>query len=454
MANTKGIRAGKAFVELFADDTPLARALRASQNRLENWGKSVTAAGKATFAAGAAALVPLGLATKSFVDQGSALDDMANRTGAGVESLATLGYAAERTGASIEDLEKGLVKTQKTVVEAGQGGKGAATALGRLGLTASALAALSPEDQFREIARSISAIPDPAQRTAAAMAVWGKSGAALLPLANEFGLLEQRARDLGVAMSEEDVSAAAQLGDSLDDLKAVAKSATAAIGSALAPALTTAANAAITATAGIVKWIRENKQAVVIVATVALGLAAVGSVLLVVGGLFSALAAIAGAAITVLSGLSVIVGALGAAIGLLLSPLGLVIAAVAALVGGFLYFSGVGGDAADAVMEKWKDAYDAIAAAQEAGAKPLQRPGVNMLGLASAAKAGAQTAAGFVDVRSAEGFSSVLKSLRPADNSQARMADALQKMLDGQGKQLDAAERTADAVEDLEVGDL
>ncbi len=48
MANTKGIRAGRAFVELFADDSRLVRGLRAAEAKIKAFGQRLTSAKQAS----------------------------------------------------------------------------------------------------------------------------------------------------------------------------------------------------------------------------------------------------------------------------------------------------------------------------------------------------------------------------------------------------------------------
>ena len=56
--SAQGIRAGRAFVELFADDTKLVRGLRAAERKLKAFGSSVQAIGKGMFALGASVVNP------------------------------------------------------------------------------------------------------------------------------------------------------------------------------------------------------------------------------------------------------------------------------------------------------------------------------------------------------------------------------------------------------------
>jgi hypothetical protein len=64
-------------------------------------------------------------------------------------------------------------------------------------LSTEALLKLAPEDQFTQVAAAISKIENPAQRSAAAMAIFGKSGAELLPLFADGGALDAARTALG-----------------------------------------------------------------------------------------------------------------------------------------------------------------------------------------------------------------------------------------------------------------
>src|SRR5512133_3006131 len=110
MATANGIRAGRAFVELFADDSKLARGLKNAQKKLEAFGSGIRHIGTRMMAAGGAVTAPLVAAAKAWADAGANLALMSARTGIGVEALSALSYAAEVTGTSLEDMETGLRK--------------------------------------------------------------------------------------------------------------------------------------------------------------------------------------------------------------------------------------------------------------------------------------------------------------------------------------------------------
>lgn len=69
MANTAGaIKAGRAWVELFADDSPLARGLKVAENKVKAWGQSLQKAGIGLLKAGIATDAVFGVGAKAFAD--------------------------------------------------------------------------------------------------------------------------------------------------------------------------------------------------------------------------------------------------------------------------------------------------------------------------------------------------------------------------------------------------
>ena len=222
MATAQGIRAGRAFVELFADDSKLVRGLRQAEQKLKAFGDSIRNMGLKAIGLGSAILAPLGAAAKTFADMGSRMWDMAKRTGVSVEALSALTYAAEQSGAGVDAFENGIRRMQRTLYDAGRGLSTATDALGELGLTIQDLEGLSPEAQFRQLADRLDRIEDPSRKAAIAMTIFGRSGTELLPMleggAAALDAYEKHARDLGLIMSTEDAAAADVFGDALSDL--------------------------------------------------------------------------------------------------------------------------------------------------------------------------------------------------------------------------------------------
>ena len=259
MADAGGVRAGRAYVEIGANDSALRKALASAQARLQSFGRIALKTGAAVAALGAAGV---GAATTAFVAAGSALNDLSARTGASVEGLSALGFAAKLSGTNIEAVEAAFRKSAKVITEAGEGSASAADALARLGLTARDLQGLSPDQQFQRIATAINAIQDPTTKAAAAMGVFGKSGMLLLPMIADMDALTARARELGIVMSAEDVAAADALGDAFDTVTATIGGLANAIGATLAPSLTVIANAIADVMGRVNEFARSYQEAI------------------------------------------------------------------------------------------------------------------------------------------------------------------------------------------------
>ena len=138
--NASGIRAGRAYVELGADDK-LSAALDNAKKKVKEFGDAASAvgagvqtAGLAIMAAGTAIVGSLAAAGLAFAKIGSDLNDLSARTGMSVEALSELQFVFAQTGVEAADLESGIKKMQKAVVEAANGSQGANDTLARLGL--------------------------------------------------------------------------------------------------------------------------------------------------------------------------------------------------------------------------------------------------------------------------------------------------------------------------------
>ena len=149
---------------------------------------------------------------KSVANAVDATQDLANRTGIGVEALQSLQVAAKLGG--VDDVSAAFDKLTIAIGKAGESGD--TGAFDRLGLNFEQLRSMSPEEQFRAIAAAISALPGEAERAAAAVAIFGKSGAQLVPFLSNLGAIEERARNLGIVLSEQQVGNIAGMNDALD----------------------------------------------------------------------------------------------------------------------------------------------------------------------------------------------------------------------------------------------
>ena len=265
---------GKVYVEIGADQKALNKALANIKKQVAGVGKSLQTLGSRMAMAGASAVTAFVGATKVFANAGDALRDMSMRTGASVEALSSLGYVAAQSGTDLGTLEAGMRRMQKVVAAGRDGNKAAAEAFAQLGISLEELGQMTPDQQMLRIGDALASIPDPADRAAAAMKIFGKGGTALLPMLSEGSArikeMQAEAERLGVVMSTEDANAADEFNDSLARLGYVVKGGANVIGASLAPAMTQLANTLAEVVGRVARFVREN-QGLVRMALVAAG---------------------------------------------------------------------------------------------------------------------------------------------------------------------------------------
>ena len=357
MASPKGIRAGRAFVELGVSDK-LTAGLRRAQRRLKAFGEGVRAIGVRVALAGAAAVTALGGAVRVFIKAGDELEKMSRRTGLSVESLSELGFAAEQSGADLETVEKGVRTMQRAINDLGRGLSTQVDAFGALGLSMADLAGLSPEEQFKHIAERLSRVEDATKRAAIAQQIFGRAGTRLLPLMEEgaagIEALQEEARKLGLTISGETAKDAARLTDALNVVRRVLRQAVFVIGSALAPVVEDLAERLTRIVVVSTDWIKRNKALVVTAAKVAVGAIAIGAALIALGLLLALVGAAFGGLAAIVAGVGAALTFIGSVLGALLTPIGLAVVAVVGLGIALLRSSGAGAAALEYLGEQFE----------------------------------------------------------------------------------------------------
>ncbi len=174
---------------------------------------TVAVAGVAAFGAAATAVVQ-GLATLE--DRVEKLGNTAAKLGVSFGFIQTLDEAARRSGSSIDAVSAAFGRLQKSVLGVDEESKAAQKALLEIGVTAEELQALSPEEQYQQIGKAIAGIEDPARRTAAATALFGRAGADLVPFFNNIGKATADMERFGASLSDVDRGRIDNLGDAFD----------------------------------------------------------------------------------------------------------------------------------------------------------------------------------------------------------------------------------------------
>jgi phage-related protein len=176
---------------------------------------TVGLAAVAAFGAGASAVASGLLDLEDRVEK---LGNTADKLGVSFEFIQLLEEAGNRSGVSIESVSSAFGKLQKTLAGADEESRAATEALGRLGISFTDLENLSPEEQIRLVGEQLQGIEDPAKRTAAAMQIFGKSGADLLPFFANLGPAADDIERLGGSLTDIDRSRIDDFGAGIDAL--------------------------------------------------------------------------------------------------------------------------------------------------------------------------------------------------------------------------------------------
>jgi len=349
MANTTGaIRAGRAFVEIFGEDSHVQRVLSRVETRLTSFGQGVTRIGAGLTAVGVGIVSPLFAAARVAGEYGGTILAASQKTGVWIEAIQELAFAASQAGSSLEGLTSGLKFLQRNLAAGAAGGHAAIALFKSIGLSVDELKRLTPEQQLARVADAIAAIDDPARRTSAAVRLLGRAGTELIPLfaGGSAGLaaLRAQARSLGQVLDSETIRSAEAVGDAFEVVSGAIRATITAVGAALEPVLTPLAESFGRISATVQEWVGHNRQFVQSVLAIGVGLTVAGGVISALGVALLGL----GAAVSLTSaGLA----AIGVVLGALLSPAGLAVAAVVGLGVAFVTYTEIGQQAFQAVTQ-------------------------------------------------------------------------------------------------------
>ena len=292
MADAGGIKAGRAYVELGANDSQLRAALDSAAKKLQAYGATVRSIGARVVAIGTAGLAGFGAAVNQFSTVGAELLRMSQRTGVSVEQLSAFSFALEQSGSSLQSFEGAIAAMQGKLIAASQGSKEAQDAFLMLGLSWRDLADLDAAQQVQVLAEQISRLEHPARRAQAAMQLFGSTD--VLPLieggAAGVRALTSEAERLGLVMSTKTAKDAAELAKATNTVKQSFQAVVVTIGSAVGPEIASLTRSVVPLVKSTVEWAKENKPLVsgifaafVAVTGLGAGLLALGSALGVVG---------------------------------------------------------------------------------------------------------------------------------------------------------------------------
>lgn len=239
------------FAELHLHAEGFNNGLRESQRELKQFEKTwaptinlVEQGAKIVVAAGVAIVGALATMTKVAADYGDAIRDASIRTGLATETLSGLKLMAEQNGASLDELSGGLKFLAKNMEAAIQRGGDQRFAFNDLGITVKELrdAHGQLEPVMLKVMDRLREMPDGAEKTAAMLAIMGKSSVALTEMMSQgsdaLTLYLEKTRLLGIEVTPEAAAAADNFNDSLNILKQSLLGVSLTVGEELIPPLT------------------------------------------------------------------------------------------------------------------------------------------------------------------------------------------------------------------------
>jgi TP901 family phage tail tape measure protein len=306
------------LIKILGDASSLSGELDKAGGQVDNFSKKIDKIGTAMLGVGTVITGAAATIVAKTADIGDQFDKMSKRTGVAVEDLSALSYAAEISGTNIGTVENGLRMLATNINDAAQGVGLAKDAFEELNIaTADTEGNLRPTvDVLKEAATKIAELEDETKQVALAGEIFGRRyGTELLPLLKEGGEgideLMGRAQELGIVISTEAATNAAEYTDSMTDLTESLAGTGRIIGDTLIPAITPLIEKTTEIIAKVSDWVAANPELVETIAKI--------GVILMAGG-------------AVLKGLVLLKGAIAAIGTMTTGPIGLLILAITGII--------------------------------------------------------------------------------------------------------------------------
>jgi hypothetical protein len=191
------------------------------------------------------------------------VEHAAQRIGITTEEVQALGLAAQMTGADVGQLEVGLRFLAKNAYEASNGSSEQAKNFAQLGVKYKDANGhvMAAGQLLEQVADRVKATEDPTKRTAIAVKLLGRGGAALLPLLQQgsegIQKFREEAEELGGGFGEDFIHQAAETEHEIFKFQFALRSISSKLVGVFLPAITKAVGGLI----GLIKWINKTMEA-------------------------------------------------------------------------------------------------------------------------------------------------------------------------------------------------
>lgn len=213
------------IAKLKLDDSQFRAGLSSAQGHVQSFSNSAVTAFKAVASAFAIgyAIKEVVSGLKEATSNITAMVHSAERLGIGFEALEKLTYAAKLSGVSTEQLNTSLKFMEKNLgnLELGLAGGKLPQYFNEMNIQVGQLLQLPIEKQFLAITSAIDKMPDPLERAAARMAIFGRGGVVIGSMSGQVEKLSANFEKLGVGLSAEQGESVVSFGKSVLELGAV-----------------------------------------------------------------------------------------------------------------------------------------------------------------------------------------------------------------------------------------
>lgn len=183
---------GQLVVRLGLDAADYVQGMTKAEAQAQRFGQNVGTGIKTAAlgaAAGLTAIAAAGAAAFNFlnnqVEAIANFQNLSEKIGDTAENLASLKTASDVSGVSMDSIAAASIKLTAALSKTDEDGKGAAQAIKALGLDFESFKKLSPVEQIEAVSKAMAGFEDAAGKTEVAVALWGKSGADMIPLLND-----------------------------------------------------------------------------------------------------------------------------------------------------------------------------------------------------------------------------------------------------------------------------
>lgn len=185
-ALTRGAERMDLTVKILGDNSRLRATIAQTQRMVIGFGTALKAVLAGSAIQGALQLIASPFTKfKEALDLGGEVADLKQQTGQTRTALLQMRNHFRDSGVGIERLRPSINLLQKALAGMNEDGEPTAKIFGQLGLEVNKLRGMAAPEQFAAIGEALQKIKNPADRTAAAMKLFGKSGGEMLGALND-----------------------------------------------------------------------------------------------------------------------------------------------------------------------------------------------------------------------------------------------------------------------------